>query len=85
MDLLPPHLAKASATLLFLPPTETLFPFVKQMEKKEIGLIKRLSVRHVVMRSATPQLSKKVLSFTDGNMSFEKALISLSPILIIAA
>lgn len=37
------------------------------------------------MRSATPQLSKKVLSLTDENMSLEKARISLKPILIIAA
>lgn len=42
-------------------------------------------IQHVVMRSATPQLSKKVLSFTDENMSLENARISLNPILIIAA
>lgn len=37
------------------------------------------------MTSATPQLSKKVLSLTDENNNLEKALISLRPILIIAA
>lgn len=41
-------------------------------------------ILQVVIKSATPQLSKKVLSFTDGNMSLEKAIISLKPILIIA-
>uniref|UniRef100_A0A2P2IMM7 Uncharacterized protein MANES_15G153800 n=1 Tax=Rhizophora mucronata TaxID=61149 RepID=A0A2P2IMM7_RHIMU len=37
------------------------------------------------MRSATPQLSKKVLSLTDEDSSLENTLISLRPILIIAA
>lgn len=37
------------------------------------------------MRSATPQLSKKVLSLTDENNILENAFISLRPILIIAA
>jgi len=42
-------------------------------------------LQQVVMTSATPQLSKKVLSLTDGNKSFESAFISLRPILMIAA
>lgn len=37
------------------------------------------------MRSATPQLSKNVLSLTEEKRNLEKALISLRPILIIAA
>ena len=44
-----------------------------------------MSLLHVVIRSATPQLSKKVLSLTDGNHIFENALISFRPILMIAA
>lgn len=42
-------------------------------------------LQQVVIRSATPQLSKNVLSLTEGNNSLEKAFISLKPILIIAA
>lgn len=42
-------------------------------------------IQQVVIRSATPQLSKKVLSLTEENKSLEKARISLKPILIIAA
>ena len=38
-----------------------------------------------MIRSATPQLSKKVLSLTDGNNNFENAFISLRPSLMIAA
>lgn len=37
------------------------------------------------MTSATPQLSMNVLSLTDGNNIFDKDIISLRPILIIAA
>lgn len=43
------------------------------------------NLQQVVIRSATPQLSKNVLSLTEGNNSLEKAFISLKPILIIAA
>ena len=43
------------------------------------------SLQQVVMTSATPQLSKKVLSLTDGNKRLESAFISLRPILMIAA
>lgn len=48
------------------------------------GMYSKL-IRHVVIKSATPQLSKKVLSLTDENRSLESARISLKPILIIAA
>lgn len=47
--------------------------------------INEFYLQQVVIRSATPQLSKKVLSLTEGKSSFEKAFISLKPILIIAA
>lgn len=43
------------------------------------------NLQQVVIRSATPQLSKNVLSLTEGNNSLDKAFISLKPILIIAA
>ena len=43
------------------------------------------SLRQVVIKSATPQLSKKVLSLTEENSSLENAFISLNLILIIAA
>ena len=53
----------------------------------ELGKQRKLSgyLQQVVIRAATPQLSKKVLSLTDENSSLEKAFISLKPILIIAA
>ena len=44
-----------------------------------------VSLQHVVIRSATPQLSKNVLSLTDGNNIFENAIISFRPIRMIAA
>jgi hypothetical protein len=41
--------------------------------------------RQVVIRSATPQLSKNVPSLTVGYILFEKSIISRSPIRMIAA
>ncbi|KAJ0989437.1 hypothetical protein J5N97_007793 [Dioscorea zingiberensis] len=62
---------------------DELLAKAKQEDSLIVGLIG--NIRHVVIKSATPQLSKKVLSLTEENNSFEKALISLKPILIIAA
>lgn len=87
--LLPPLRAKASATFLLRPPTvqsksachKIICPELETLHKR----IEFRIVRQVVMRSATPQLSKNVVSRTEGKSFLEKSRISVNPILMMAA
>jgi predicted amidophosphoribosyltransferase len=86
INLFPPFFAKASATFLFLPPTATRYGYsISKIMLKENWRNLSTSLQHVVIRSATPQLSKKVVSLTVENNNLENAFISLRPILMIAA